>query len=805
MGGSTLTSSLIVRLLDQVTGPARKVGAALVGLNRTANGVSGSFGARLGAAIERNNDALDRSRGRMVDAIGGFYALKAAIGAPIMKATEFESKMLDIAQKADLSDAAIAKLRGRILAMSKDLGASSSAMALSIDDLLGKGMSPDDAMAIIGPITKTAAAYRAVSAEIASASFSVMDNLKVPAEDVAKALDIMAQAGKDGAFELKDMSTEFPALTARAQALGMKGTDAVARLSAALQIARKGAGTSAEAANNVANLMQKVISPETTKKFKSFGIDIRSELKKTQAAGGDVFEMIANETIKATKGDLSKIGDIFQDAQVQGALLPLIQNLKEYQKIRDDAGKANGVVDDDFERRIKTSQGALDRFNSSMERLAVSVGNALLPLVQLTDNFTVLANKLTTFSEKYPGLTRNVVSAAASLIAFRVATSALSFVGLLGRGGALSMLALGFNTVGRAAIGATRAVRSAVGLQTALGAMSGMRLTGIQTVAVALRAMVFAVPGVSAIASALGAIGATLATISAPAWGLIALGVAAVAGAGLLVYKYWDRLSSFIGGFARRIGDGLASAYGSFRGWVRGMVGNIAEYYGADAKAAQDAFDRVTDFSAVMKRISALFDGVKAKLVEFKDYLLSFFHREVLGDDQKAAFSKAGYDLADSMINAVKAAFDGLVEWFRSLPSRILAAIGKIDISSLIDFGSIRAKFMTSLGFGASDPAPAAAPSNGDRTVGHRAKGGPVWPGSSFLVGENGPERFTPPTQGAISPASGTSKSSISLGPFHFHGAFGSTAELQQAVTNGIADALGQTLRGVHSDSGAWS
>jgi len=61
---SVLTSQLVVRLIDQVTGPARTVGRSLLGLNRAANGASGSFGGRLGAAIERNNRALDQTCGR---------------------------------------------------------------------------------------------------------------------------------------------------------------------------------------------------------------------------------------------------------------------------------------------------------------------------------------------------------------------------------------------------------------------------------------------------------------------------------------------------------------------------------------------------------------------------------------------------------------------------------------------------------------------------------------------------------------------------------------------------------------------
>lgn len=54
---------------------------------------------------------------------------------------------------------------------------------------------------------------------------------------------------------------------------------------------------------------------------------------------------------------------------------------------------------------------------------------------------------------------------------------------------------------------------------------------------------------------------------------------------------------------------------------------------------------------------------------------------------------------------------------------------------------------------------------------GHRARGGKVWSGGSFLVGENEPEIFTPGTGGAVTPVSATAGAqSISVGPFHFHG-----------------------------------
>lgn len=472
---SAMVSTLTVRLLDQVTGPAQKVARSLLGISSAfeLGGKRVGFGARLDAAISKNNAALDRTRGRLVDAAAGFYLLKSALAAPLSNAAEFESLLLDIAQKADLSDSALAALGKRVSGLSKDLGRSQAEIAGVMDNLMGRGMDDKTAEAAVSPIVKTAAAYRAAADDVASASFSVVDNLKVPVKELPKALDIMAQAGKEGSFELADMAAEFPALTARAQALGMTGTKGVAQISAALQIARKGAGTSAEAATNTANLMQKIISPETTKKFKKAGIDIRKELKKVQKEGGDVFEFIADKVMQATGGDLAKIGDFFEDAQVQAFLLPLIQNIEEYRRIRDKSAKADKVVDEDFARRQKTMAAQSARFSASMERLASAVGTALLPALNaILDKIVPVVDMIGQWTAANPNLTTAIVGVTAALIGLKVAAIGLRFIGLLGRGGALSLLASGLKAVGAGAAGARlagSALRALAGIKIARG------------------------------------------------------------------------------------------------------------------------------------------------------------------------------------------------------------------------------------------------------------------------------------------------------------------------------------------------
>lgn len=322
MAGQTLTSSLVVRLIDQVTAPARAASKSLLGLNRAAGG---DFGSRLNDAMARNNAALDRSRGAIADAAVGFLALKSAIGAPIKSAVDFESLLEDIGQKADIPVERLAALGQEIKRVAADTNQATTAIANAVDNLLGRGAAEDIALAAAGPIGKAATAYRAATDDLAAASWSAVDNLKVPADQIGTAIDAMAQAGKEGAFELRDMARFFPSLGAAYQGLGQKGTDAVADLAAALQIVRKGTGDSSTAATNLQNVLQKIGSPATLRAFGKMGVNLRKEMQKAEKAGMTPIEAIAEITNKTLKGDLGKLGFLFEDAQVQAGMRSLTE------------------------------------------------------------------------------------------------------------------------------------------------------------------------------------------------------------------------------------------------------------------------------------------------------------------------------------------------------------------------------------------------------------------------------------------------------------------------------------------------
>ena len=347
---AVLTSKLIVELVDRLTGPVRGVNAALN---------------KLKAAQDRNNARLDALRGRMVEAGAVAYGLARAVAAPVNAATAFETKLEDIGQKIDEPVEKLPELGRAIRAVAKDTSQSASAIAEGMDVLAGMGARRDDALGLLKPIGRAATAYNAQIADLSQAGFAALDNLKVPAEQFGAALDAMAQAGKAGAFELKDMAQYFPELGAGYQALGQTGVPAVADLAAALQIVRKGTGDSASAATNLSNILQKAYAPKTIRAFKAMGIDLRKSMDLAQGKGMSPIEAITEITNEALGGDLSRLGDLFADAQVQQGLRPLIQNLELSRQIRAEAMDAQGVVEDDYLRRLETGAAATARWKNS--------------------------------------------------------------------------------------------------------------------------------------------------------------------------------------------------------------------------------------------------------------------------------------------------------------------------------------------------------------------------------------------------------------------------------------------------------
>lgn len=167
----------------------------------------------------------------------------------------------------------------------------------------------------------------------------------------------------------------------------------------------------------------------------------------------------------------------------------------------------------------------------------------------------------------------------------------------------------------------------------------------------------------------------------------------------------------------------------------------------------RSAFDSERD--AAIARSNALYDEADAK------------QRDPWANMQESVrkygeeASNTGAQIGNAMTNAFKGAEDAFVDFtmtgklsFKSLASSVIADIARIQARK-----AIAGLINMAIGAYASQPSSGAGSTGwdgyGSTLAGARASGGPVSGGSSYLVGERGPEIFTPPNSGTIIPNSG--------------------------------------------------
>lgn len=790
MAGQSLTSSLVVRLIDQVTAPARAVTKSLLGLN---NAAKGNFGDRLRTAIDNNNAALDRARGSVIDAAAGFYILKSALTAPIKSAVDFESAMADIGKVSGFDAKGLDEYGKRLrkLAVTEiplavnDLAALSAAAAQA-------GVPDADLFDFTRLVAKAAVAWEMSGAEAGEALAKIRTALGLTNEETAAFADAINYVSDSTAASAPDMIDFSKRVASQGEFFGFAKEETLA-FGAAMISAGAESEVAATSFRNMGRALTKGASATKSQRgaWKTLGMDAKKVAKAMQKdAVGTTLKVIEKLGQLPEHMQASVMSDLFGDEA--RALAPLLNNVELLRKalaLTADEQSYLNSVGKEFEKRAATSAYKLQRFKSQLGDIALTIGGALLPaLTKLLGPLGDIALKFSAWAEANPELVRNIIAATSALVGFRIAIAGLRFIGLMGRGGLLSIMAIGFNTVGRAIIGATRAARGATALQTALAAMSGARYSGIAKTVDALKAMALAIPGVSGIATALGAVGSALATISAPAWGLIAVGVGLVAAAGAAMWKYWDRISSVVSGVARAIGEELQPVF---------------THFAPALEPVRMALDGIgTAFSYLGEKVS-----------EVAGWIGSFFDKEILSESQKAGIEQGAYDLTKRIVAAIKSIGPAMLAAGAEIMQQLLAGIQQVGAQIVEYVSGLGARIKSSISGAASGlidritggggGEPANDNSGGGQVSGHRKSGGPVSRGGSYVVGDGGePEIFTPKTGGSITPMSQAGGvGSITIGDIIVNGA-SDPRETARIVRDTLRDELRDAMRGIHADLG---
>ncbi|MBR0681908.1 phage tail tape measure protein [Roseomonas eburnea] len=408
--GRDMNARLIVRLQDRFS----------AGLGRLRARLDGIFGSM-----------------RRLGAITGIAAGLSLVG-PIQQAAAFDQSLRDIALTAGQTGAdvgaMIRRLEGEFNRLAIETGRRSTDIAQGAAVLISAGMERSLVDRLMPTIARVATATNASISDVAQAAFTLSDTLRVGPDQMERALAAMVTAGKEGRFEFRDMAREFPGLTAAAAALGLTGERAVNSLSAALQVARRGAASSSEAANNLQNFLQKLSSPETVRNFRQMGVNLEEVMADATRRGINPIEAIVQKVREVTGGNMFRVGELFGDMQVLNFLRPMMQNVEEYLRIRDlAAGATTGVIGQDFAAQMEGPFRGLEVFYERLDQLGRRLGASLSRgLAPVNQSMAAVLGFLERMDRQFPGLLDTLVTAAAVIggasAVFAVLGTVLGFI-----------------------------------------------------------------------------------------------------------------------------------------------------------------------------------------------------------------------------------------------------------------------------------------------------------------------------------------------------------------------------------------
>lgn len=377
---------------------------------------------------ELKMEQLGEAKGQLVRSGVQTTAVAAGVFAAANNTANFNRENKMIGLTADMKPAEVQAMGQAMLVTGAATNQFASDIQAAQGFLVAAGQDYKEAQANLLTIGRTATATGSDILDVSKASFTLSDALKIDPSQMKTAMGILVQAGKEGNFEFKDMAKNLPVLGAQFLALKMGGNEAAATMGAALQIARKGASTSDEAANNMNNFMAKILSPETLKKAqKNFGVDMYKIVTSAQKKGQNPFEAAMKSVIKMTKnGDQKLLGELFGDMQVQNFVRPMIQNWEEYRRIKETSlGAGGAVVERDFANITKDNAERLKQLRIQASNAALSFGQALQPALNAALGVLVpLLTKVSEFVANNPNLVSQIVLTSGALLTMRTAVIA---------------------------------------------------------------------------------------------------------------------------------------------------------------------------------------------------------------------------------------------------------------------------------------------------------------------------------------------------------------------------------------------
>ncbi len=677
----TLTSKLVLTLVDNVTNRARGINAAL---------------ATMQARQRANTAKMNAMRSQMLGAAAAGYALYRGISAPIKAAMDFESSMADVKKVVDFpTPQAFKEMKSDILGLSQNLPMTAQGIAEIVAAAGQAGMKGAELLEFSELAAKVGVAFDMSAGQTGEALAKIKTALQLSVADTRALADAINHLSNTSASSAPDLIDYMKRVGAVGTQYGFTAQQTAA-IGSAMIASGAEANVAATSFRNVGKALTRGANAtkKQNKAFKALGLNSKTVAKQMQKdAVGTLRDVILRIQKLPKHLQAANISGLFGDEA--RAIAPLVGQIELFDNALGSVAQQSnylGSSQKEYEARAATTANAVQLLQNQFKAFSIAVGDSLLPGLNKAVAATgPYVKAITKAARENPELTAAIVKTASALVGMRIASAAARFALLWVTGGYISAaiaglksLSVGIKAVGTAAVfttGKLKSLRAAMVGATMLGAVGGGGVFAASLAAIA-----------APIATAKGAfvgLGAAIAGITWPIWASIA----AVAALGLAFRHYWEPISNFVSGFVSEIGSALGSAATELIGfgaklvsaiaaWGANKIADFGEMLGFDRASIKVSLDAAGE--AVKGWGKTLVSIIKAIPKAVGDWAADLFSVKDYSDNAEKEFRAAGRNLARAMIDGIKALPGKIVSLFKGLGKRIMLTIGSIDFNSLI-------------------------------------------------------------------------------------------------------------------------
>lgn len=336
------------RHLDNLSPPTMKIASFSGAAKGAAKAVGGAV---LGSALKY---------GKL-----GLLGFGAAAGAALKDAISFDEAITDLHVSSGRSIGDLGEFRKKILAMSTAMGVSKEQVLEGAQTYVTLTGDAKTAMASLETFSKVAKGQKTDMQDVATVAATMGDQFGLTADQFEKAFSILSAGAKAGSIEFSDMAGLMASLGANfAQFGGSKGTEGIATLGAAFQIAKKNFGSASEAATGLEALMGSL--QQNAKKLKKEGkIDVFEADGKTLKPMMEIVDAISSKNFNG-----SQLFELLGRKEAVKTLDALTKNRDRLNEIKQASMNANDVQVDYYTRAESSSERLSKAWNTFKNRIA---------------------------------------------------------------------------------------------------------------------------------------------------------------------------------------------------------------------------------------------------------------------------------------------------------------------------------------------------------------------------------------------------------------------------------------------------